>query len=89
MFLLMNNQPSETTSSVRQLAKNYIDCGDPLGWFEALYLAADENPNVIPWADMKPNPNILGWSDKKVPSFFRGLQVLVVGCGLGMEFIRP
>lgn len=25
MFVLMNNQPSETRSSARQLAKNYID----------------------------------------------------------------
>ncbi|NMF63231.1 class I SAM-dependent methyltransferase [Brasilonema octagenarum] len=79
----MNNQPSETRNSARQFAKIYIDCGDPLGWFEALYLAANENPYVIPWADMKPNPNILAWIDKKAPSFFQGLQVLVVGCGLG------
>ena len=64
----------------RKLAKDFIEKGDPLGWFEALY--AEEDASKIPWADQKVNPNIEEWLGQgKIQG--RGKKALEVGCGLG------
>jgi len=69
----------------RKLAKEYIDRGDPLGWFEALYAGGDVSK--IPWADQKVNPNFEEWLAKNGLQG-QGKRALKVGCGLGDDAER-
>jgi len=71
----------------RKLAKEYIDRGDPTGWFEALYSEAAGDSSIIPWADLKVNPGLEEWL---VRSRIRGdgKKALKVGCGLGDDAER-
>jgi SAM-dependent methyltransferase len=67
---------------VHQLARSYIDRGDPTGWFEELYRSAAGDVSAIPWADRRPNAHLKSWlADRAVVG--NGRQALVVGCGLG------
>jgi SAM-dependent methyltransferase len=73
-------QPDRTLA--RRLADESLAQGDPLGWFDALYQAAAENPALIPWADFAVNPHLAAWLAKD-PRDWTGRRALVVGCGLG------
>jgi len=71
-----------TRKFARKLAREYIDRGDPTGWFEALYSGAAGNASRIPWADLKVNPSLEEWiAREKVRG--DGKRALKVGCGLG------
>ncbi len=66
----------------RELARTYVDRGEPTGWFETLYVESQNDVQEIPWADLVPNPNLVKWI--KVGSINgEGKQAVVVGCGLG------
>ena len=66
----------------RELAAEYIEKGDPTGWFEVLYKEADEGKSVVPWADRGPNSSLLEfWNANPQPT--HGKQALVIACGLG------
>jgi SAM-dependent methyltransferase len=67
---------------VRQLYEEYQRTDNPLGWFEALYAAANNDTGQIPWADLSPNPNLLEWLDREQING-ADKKALVVGCGLG------
>jgi len=66
----------------RELAKDFIERGDPTGWFEAFYIEANGDEGAIPWANLTPNPEMVAWLDANVQAG-EGLHALVVGCGLG------
>ena len=66
----------------RKLAKEYVERGDPLGWFEALYSEAAGDPSIIPWADLKVNPSLEEWL-KREKTQGSGKKALAIGCGLG------
>jgi SAM-dependent methyltransferase len=74
------------TDSVRarakKLAHEYIQQGDPTGWFEVLYAGAQGDAQAIQWADMTPNPNLIDWLAAH-PVQGAGKKALVIGCGLG------
>ena len=72
----------EKRKIAREIAKSHLDRGDALGWFDALYRAADGNAGVIPWADLEPNPSLTDWLDKEHVSG-KGRSALKIGCGLG------
>ncbi len=55
--------------------------GDPLGWFEALYLAAGEDEAQVPWADLEPHPGLHWWIAKS--GVLHEGRAIDVGCGLG------
>jgi hypothetical protein len=63
----------------RRLAADSIARGDPTGWFETLYAAAEQGTVTVPWADYAPN--------RRLVSALTGMtgsgHALVVGCGLG------
>ncbi|MCU0552808.1 MAG: class I SAM-dependent methyltransferase [Leptolyngbya sp. Prado105] len=63
-----------------QLATEFIENDDPLGWFEALYATANEDPTTVPWAKLAPNPLLLAWLDQHS---IDGKRAIVIGCGLG------
>lgn len=72
---------NDKRSTARGIARTHLEAGDPLGWFETLYVRADGDESIIPWADMEPNPGLVDWLDKtrrKGPG-----RALVIGCGLG------
>ncbi|HEY3453279.1 MAG TPA: class I SAM-dependent methyltransferase [Bryobacteraceae bacterium] len=60
----------------RELASNFIERGDPLGWFDPLYREARTNWALVPWADLAPNPHLLALDGS-------GKRALKIGCGLG------
>lgn len=71
----------EHRATARGIASRYLEIGDPLGWFEALYSQADEQASIIPWAEFEPNPNLVDWLDRH-RSHHAGFA-LKVGSGLG------
>src|SRR5262245_39093707 len=56
--------------------------GEPTGWFEAVYRAAEGKPEEVQWADLAPNPHVVEWLDRR-NDLKPGLRVLDVGSGLG------
>jgi SAM-dependent methyltransferase len=65
----------------REIAHKHLEAGDPLGWFEDLYLRAADDTSIIPWADLTPNPNLMEWLNHH-QSVCSG-PALKVGSGLG------
>jgi len=60
----------------RELASDFIERGNPLGWFEPLYREARTNWALVPWADLAPNPHLFALEGG-------GKRALKIGCGLG------
>ena len=71
----------EQRAIAREIARKYLEEGDPLGWFEALYSQAGENTSVIPWADLEPGPKLIEWLNR--PGVAASGKALIVGSGLG------
>ncbi len=66
----------------RELAAEFNEKGDPLGWFDTLYKESGGDIEKIPWADMKPNRFFKAWAESTRLKG-DGRRALVVGCGLG------
>jgi SAM-dependent methyltransferase len=66
----------------RELAAEFADRGDNVGWFEEFYKEAAGDNEQIPWADLEPNRFFLEWAED-VGLKGAGRTALVVGCGLG------
>ncbi len=66
----------------RELARSFIERGDPMGWFEALYVESRGDASAISWADQVANPHLLAWLEAQAVRG-EGRRALVVGCGLG------
>jgi len=66
----------------RELAAKFIEAGDPIGWFEALYAEAQDDPAIVPWADLKPNPVLVEWAGKH-SIVSKGARAIEIGSGYG------
>lgn len=66
----------------RELAAEFAERGDSVGWFEAFYREAGGDNEQIPWADLEPNKFLKVWADGAGLKG-NGRTALVVGCGLG------
>ena len=73
---------SDPRARVRELAAEYTQKGNQLGWFDALYQEAELGESVVPWGDGVPNPGLLEFW-RKHPLDTAGRRALVIGCGLG------
>src|ERR1700728_408751 len=73
---------ADKRARVRDLAAEFTQKGDPLGWFEALYAEAGGDNSAIPWADMEPNPRLVEFWRKHALETARK-RALVIGSGLG------
>jgi SAM-dependent methyltransferase len=65
----------------RQLARESIDRGDALGWFEQLYAESEREGTPISWVDLVPNQYLVRWLRRR-PQALAG-RAIVVGCGYG------
>jgi SAM-dependent methyltransferase len=73
--------------SLQEIMLSYVEHGDAVGWFEAVYAAAEGESSRITWADMSPNPHLVSWLEAN-PINGEGKRALVVGCGLGDDAER-
>jgi SAM-dependent methyltransferase len=78
----MTDETFDPRARTREIAAEFIERGDALGWFEALYKEAAGDTGQIPWADLEPNRFLVAWADS-VNLRGNGRTALVVGCGLG------
>jgi uridine phosphorylase len=76
----MVNRP-EPYEHARSLAADYLARGDPVGWFERLYVEASVGQAQVPWGGA-PSRLLAGWARRRRLGG-RGRRALVVGCGLG------
>jgi 2-polyprenyl-3-methyl-5-hydroxy-6-metoxy-1,4-benzoquinol methylase len=66
----------------RELAAEFNQKGDPIGWFEALYREAEAGKSTVPWANYRPNPHLLSfWNLHRQQT--TGENALTIGSGLG------
>lgn len=78
----MSDPVEERRARARELAAEFADRGDSVGWFDAFYKEAGGDNEQIPWADLEPNKFFKTWADD-VELKGNGRTALVVGCGLG------
>jgi SAM-dependent methyltransferase len=74
--------PADPEEQSRDLAAAAQAAGDPVGWFEQLYAAAERGEAVVPWDRETPNQFLVEWVQDRQP---QGRSALVVGCGLGRD----
>ena len=79
---MMDSEYDKKRERTRQLAAEFNERGDPLGWFDALYKESGGDVEKIPWADMAPNRFFKAWAESTGLKG-NGRNALVVGCGLG------
>jgi SAM-dependent methyltransferase len=73
---------AKDTSKLGEIIREHVAREDFSGWFEALYQAAGDDPDFIPWAMLAPNPHLVEWIDSHSESG-EGGRALKIGCGLG------
>ena len=79
---IMDHQEFDHRARTREIAAEFAERGDMLGWFEALYKESKGDTELIPWADLEPNRFFRAWAEKSGLKG-DGRTALVVGCGLG------
>jgi len=67
---------------MQNIAEEFLEKADPLGWFDVLYQKADGDHGQIPWAKMMVNPSLAEWQENSL-SICEDKNALVIGCGLG------
>jgi SAM-dependent methyltransferase len=66
----------------RRLAAASLTERDPTGWFERLYVAADQGDAVVPWDRGGPHPLVAEWAEGVRGD---GGRAVVVGAGFGAD----
>lgn len=77
----MRLDPDEQT---RNLARASLASGDPTGWFERLYAAAEDGEAVVPWDRGAPHRLLVDWAERRGLAG-HGETAIVVGSGLGED----
>jgi len=73
---------ADARERTKEIAAEFSEKGDALGWFDALYAEAGGDIEKIPWADLEPNKFFRAFAEK-TDLQGDGRKALVVGCGLG------
>jgi len=55
---------------------------DATGWFDRLYVAAEQGEAEVPWDRGEANPLLIQWAERRRPT---GARALVIGSGLGAD----
>jgi SAM-dependent methyltransferase len=66
------------------IAAESLAAGDPTGWFERLYSAAERGAAAVPWDRGAPHPVLVQWAAERGLDG-TGRRALVVGSGLGED----
>jgi SAM-dependent methyltransferase len=77
----VHRDPDEET---RRLAAASLADEEPTGWFERLYVAADEGEAIVPWDRGAPHPLFVEWAAARRLEG-HGRRALVVGAGFGED----
>lgn len=84
-----DDSPTDSVSNdpdveVRRRAAESLADGDPTGWFDRLYVAAEQGDAVVPWDRGQAHPLLCEWvSSTNLDG--TGKRALVVGCGKGWD----
>ena len=80
--------PDEAEEIAGRMAAESIAAGDPTGWFERLYAAAEAGETAVPWDRGEPSRFLAEWAMTRAGAG-AGRRAVVVGCGLGddAEFV--
>lgn len=70
-------------SLAREIAREHIQSGDYVDWFDELYTRAGDDASAIPWAAMEPSRALIDWLDDRPPPPAERRRALVVAGGLG------
>ena len=88
---MATNEPAEpqpplpdAEAHARRLAGEALAAGDPTGWFERLYAAAETGQAAVPWDRGAPHPLLVEWATTIRLDGTRR-RAIVVGCGLGHD----
>ncbi|HLA96255.1 MAG TPA: rhodanese-like domain-containing protein [Pyrinomonadaceae bacterium] len=84
--LLMADTEFDPRARTLEIAAEFAERGDPVGWFDALYKEAAGDNEKIPWADLETNRFFKAWAEKTGLKG-EGRKALVVGCGLGDDAV--
>lgn len=71
---------------VAAIVRRSLRAGDPTGWFDALYAAADGDTAAVPWQRGSLHPHVAGWLREALDDGAGPADLspcLVVGAGLG------
>jgi len=82
----MENEPFDKRARARELAAEFAEQGDNVGWFEALYKESAGDAEQIPWGDLTSNKYLKTWAEKTCLKG-QGRKASVVGCGLGDDAV--
>jgi SAM-dependent methyltransferase len=64
------------------MVASYQRRGDPSGWCDSVYRAADGDFRAVFWADLAANPYLLSWLADR-PLVRAGARAATIGCGVG------
>jgi SAM-dependent methyltransferase len=67
-----------------RLAAASLAAGDATGWFDKLYVEAQQGTAEVPWDRPEPSALLADWARAERPDG-TGRRALVVGCGLGRD----
>jgi 2-polyprenyl-3-methyl-5-hydroxy-6-metoxy-1,4-benzoquinol methylase len=67
----------------RALSAEFVNDGDPTGWFDRLYTEGQAGKAIVPWVQGVPNESLVEWAARRLPG--DGRKALVVGCGTGED----
>jgi SAM-dependent methyltransferase len=76
--------PDDPDVHARRLAGEALAAGEPTGWFEPLYAAAEAGQAVVPWDRGIPHQLLVAWAEATRLEG-AGRRAVVVGCGLGED----
>ena len=78
----MTDKLFDARERTKEIAAEFSQRGDAVGWFEALYRESAGDNERIPWADLEPNRFLVEFA-RTSELKGNGRRALVVGCGLG------
>jgi hypothetical protein len=73
-----------TEEQASRLAGDALAGNDPTGWFERLYLAAEDGTAAVPWDRDSPHPALVEWAQRRGLDG-AGRTAIVIGAGFGQD----